>query len=38
MSRPERLDQTLELAAHPIPDELWDVLDDLTPSEENWLR
>ncbi len=27
MSRPERLSQTLELAAHPIPDELWPDLD-----------
>lgn len=27
MSRPERVRQTLELARHPIPDELWENLD-----------
>jgi len=27
ISRPERVEQTLELATHPIPDELWPVLD-----------
>lgn len=26
ISRPERVDQTLGLAAHPIPDELWEML------------
>ena len=31
ISRPERVQQTLELAAHPIPDELWDRLDSLAP-------
>jgi D-threo-aldose 1-dehydrogenase len=30
MSRPERVQQTLDLAAHPIPDELWESLDALT--------
>ena len=29
MSRPERIQQTLELAAHPIPDEVWPQLDAL---------
>jgi D-threo-aldose 1-dehydrogenase len=29
MSRPERVEQTLELAAHPIPEELWSRLDSL---------
>jgi D-threo-aldose 1-dehydrogenase len=29
MSRPERVEQTLSLAAHPIPDELWEKLDSL---------
>jgi aryl-alcohol dehydrogenase-like predicted oxidoreductase len=38
MSRPERLEQTISLATHPVPDELWTVLADLTPAEENWLR
>jgi D-threo-aldose 1-dehydrogenase len=29
ISRPERAGQTLELATHPIPDELWEELDSL---------
>jgi D-threo-aldose 1-dehydrogenase len=29
ISRPERVEQTLELAAHPVPDELWERLDPL---------
>ena len=29
ISRPERVEQTLELAAHPVPDELWSRLDSL---------
>lgn len=29
MTRPERVGQTLELAAEPIPDELWERLDRL---------
>jgi D-threo-aldose 1-dehydrogenase len=33
MSRPERVEQTLVLATHPIPDELWSLLDSfVTPS------
>ena len=28
----------IRLATHPVPDELWTVLADLTPAEENWLR
>src|SRR5215213_4278982 len=31
ISRPERVGQTLELAAYPIPDELWSMLDSLAP-------
>ena len=31
ISRPERVTQTIELAAHPIPDELWQRLDSLAP-------
>jgi D-threo-aldose 1-dehydrogenase len=32
ISRPERVGQTLELASHPIPDELWSRLDSfVTP-------
>ncbi|WP_432497128.1 aldo/keto reductase [Kineococcus gypseus] len=37
-ARPERLDQTLALAATPIPDELWTELAGLVPEEEHWLR
>jgi D-threo-aldose 1-dehydrogenase len=34
ISHPERVGQTLELAAHPIPDELWSRLDSLvTPGD-----
>ena len=29
ISRPERVEQTLELAAHPIPEELWERLDSM---------
>jgi D-threo-aldose 1-dehydrogenase len=32
ISRPERARQTIELATHPIPDELWERLDSLAPS------
>jgi len=32
ISRPERVRQTIELATHPIPDELWERLDSLAPS------
>jgi D-threo-aldose 1-dehydrogenase len=31
ISRPERVEQTIELATHPIPDELWPRLDSLLP-------
>jgi D-threo-aldose 1-dehydrogenase len=37
ITKPERLDQTLRLAAHDIPDELWDELRMLAPPEETWL-
>src|SRR5829696_4698696 len=33
ISRPERVGQTLELAPHPIPDELWETLAALMPSD-----
>ena len=33
MSRPERVEQTLELAAHPIPDELWPMLDSFITTD-----
>jgi D-threo-aldose 1-dehydrogenase len=33
MTRPERVKQTLDLAVHPIPDELWHRLDSLAPSD-----
>jgi D-threo-aldose 1-dehydrogenase len=31
ISRPERVEQTIELATLPIPDELWPRLDSLVP-------
>jgi D-threo-aldose 1-dehydrogenase len=31
LSRPERVVQTIELAGHPVPDELWERLDSLAP-------
>jgi D-threo-aldose 1-dehydrogenase len=34
MSRPERLQQTIDLAAYPIPDPLWPELDALAPPPE----
>jgi D-threo-aldose 1-dehydrogenase len=34
LSRPERVEQTLELAAHPVPDELWPRLEALVPEEQ----
>ncbi len=37
VSSPERVAQTLELAAVPIPDELWDELEQHVPSREGWL-
>jgi D-threo-aldose 1-dehydrogenase len=38
MSRPERYDEALALAAHPIPDDLWSEIDALMPGPEQWLR
>ncbi len=32
VSRPERVEQTVELATHPIPDELWETLETLSAS------
>ena len=29
VSRPERVEETLKLAAHHVPDELWSTLDSL---------
>jgi D-threo-aldose 1-dehydrogenase len=37
VSSPERITQTLELAAVTIPDELWPELERLTPPQEHWL-
>jgi D-threo-aldose 1-dehydrogenase len=37
VSSPERITQTLELAAVTIPDELWPELERLTPPQELWL-
>lgn len=38
MSRPERYDEALALAAHPIPDDLWSEMEALMPGPEHWLR
>src|SRR5215216_4613183 len=35
LSRPERVEQTRELAAHPVPDELWPRLEALVPEEQH---
>jgi D-threo-aldose 1-dehydrogenase len=35
MTKPERLDQTIELAEHPIPEEIWAELASVTPSTED---
>jgi len=37
MSRPERYDEGLALAAYPIPDDLWSEIEALTPGPEDWL-
>lgn len=36
VNTPEQVDRLLELATAPIPDELWAVLDGLTPAPETW--
>lgn len=38
MSRPERYDEALALAALPVPDDLWSEIEALIPGPENWLR
>lgn len=38
ITKPERLAQTLELAAIDIPDELWAELAELAPPKETWLQ
>jgi D-threo-aldose 1-dehydrogenase len=38
MSRPERVDQTLELATLPTPEALWEELAGLAAPEETWLH
>ena len=38
VSSPERIDQTLELAAVEIPDELWSELEQAVPDRELWLN
>jgi D-threo-aldose 1-dehydrogenase len=37
VSSPQRIDQTLELAAVTIPEDLWSELEQLTPPQELWL-
>jgi D-threo-aldose 1-dehydrogenase len=38
MSRPERIDQTVELATLPTPEALWGELAGLAAPQETWLR
>jgi D-threo-aldose 1-dehydrogenase len=38
MSRPERYDEALALAAYEVPEELWAELADLAPGPEHWLQ
>jgi D-threo-aldose 1-dehydrogenase len=38
VSSPQRITQTVELAAVTIPDELWPELEQLTPPQELWLH
>jgi D-threo-aldose 1-dehydrogenase len=38
VSSPQRITQTLELAAVALPDELWPELEKLTPPQELWLH
>ena len=37
VSSPERIAQTLALAEHDIPDELWAELEELTPPRSEWI-
>jgi D-threo-aldose 1-dehydrogenase len=37
VSAPERIEQTLELYATDIPDELWAELEELVPPRSTWL-
>ncbi|SFR92901.1 D-threo-aldose 1-dehydrogenase [Microbacterium sp. cf046] len=37
VSTPERIEQTIALAAHPIPEELWAELAELTPPRSAWI-
>jgi D-threo-aldose 1-dehydrogenase len=37
ISSPQRIEQTLALYSHEIPEELWDELAALTPSRESWI-
>ena len=37
VSSPERIEQTLAISRHPIPDELWDELASLTPPRSAWI-
>ena len=38
MSEPARITETIALATHPIPEELWPRLEALLPAPEHWLR
>ncbi len=38
VTRPERVQETIELASRDIPEQLWKELESLAAPEENWLR
>ncbi|MGW9111687.1 aldo/keto reductase [Microbacterium sp. NPDC055683] len=37
MSRPERVEWTLDAARRRLPDDLWSAVDDLLPAAEHWI-
>jgi D-threo-aldose 1-dehydrogenase len=38
VSRPERIEETLDLATRPIPEALWSELEPLAAPRDSWLR
>jgi D-threo-aldose 1-dehydrogenase len=38
MSSPARIAETMALATHPVPEEMWPELEALLPAPEHWLR
>ena len=37
VTRPERVDEAVDLAGHPVPDELWEELEPLAAPRDSWL-